>query len=121
MIPYHYDDDCDILVVTDVQKWHILDSEDPLKEIWSLSAYSYTKKAVEEVERELTAANLRLPTKVTTPLSSGYRPELDSKPELDPKRQNYYQGLIGILRWICELGRVDIVTPVSMLSRYLVM
>ena len=28
--------------------------------------------------------------------------------------------MIGILRWICELGRLDILTPVSMLSRYLV-
>jgi hypothetical protein len=28
--------------------------------------------------------------------------------------------LIGVLRWICELGRLDILMPVSMLSRYLV-
>lgn len=92
-----------------------------MKERWALSAYSYTKKAIEEVEREVTAANIRLPTKVTTPLSSGYRPELDNTLELDPNRQNYYQGLIGIFIWICELGRIEIVTPVSMLSRYLVM
>jgi len=32
---------------------------------------------------------------------------------------NYYQGLIGILRWIVELGRIDIIVPVTMLSCYL--
>jgi hypothetical protein len=28
--------------------------------------------------------------------------------------------LIGVLRWIVELGRIDIIVPVTMLSRYLV-
>jgi hypothetical protein len=28
--------------------------------------------------------------------------------------------LIGVLRWICELGRIDILVAVSMLSRYVV-
>jgi hypothetical protein len=32
----------------------------------------------------------------------------------------YFEGLIRILRWICELGRIDILMPVSILSRYLV-
>jgi hypothetical protein len=85
-----------------------------------MSSTNYTKKAIEEVERELREANLKLPTKVTTPLASGYRPEIDATAELDADRQNYYQGLIGVLRWICELGRIDILTSVSMLSRYLV-
>jgi hypothetical protein len=31
---------------------------------------------------------------------------------------NYYQGLIGILRWIVELGWIDIIVPVTMLSCY---
>ncbi|KAI2492438.1 Reverse transcriptase (RNA-dependent DNA polymerase) [Fragilaria crotonensis] len=50
----------------------------------------------------------------------GYRPELDQTAELDAQRLNYYQGLVGVLRWICELGRVDILMPVSLMSRYLV-
>ncbi|KAI2504182.1 Reverse transcriptase (RNA-dependent DNA polymerase) [Fragilaria crotonensis] len=60
------------------------------------------------------------PKNVATPLSSGYRPELDLSPELGSKQLNYYQGLIGVLRWICEIGRIDILMPVSMMSRYLV-
>lgn len=85
-----------------------------------MSSTNYTKKAVAEVERELKEIDMRLPTKTKTPLSSGYRPEIDATAELDPDRLNYYQGLIGILRWICELGRLDIMVPVSMMSRYLV-
>lgn len=110
----------DLYLGSDVKKWFIQGSEDPAKVRWALSSEGYTKKAVEEVKRELKAADLKLPTKVTTPISTGYRPELDSTLELDSARQNYYQGLIGVLRWICELGRVDIVTAVSMLARYLV-
>ena len=31
----------------------------------------------------------------------------------------YYQSLIGILRWIVELGRVDVCLEVSMMSSHL--
>jgi hypothetical protein len=78
----------------------------------------YTKRAISELEVELDAVGKRLPTKVAMPLSSGYCPELDTTCELNSEWQNYFQGLIGILRWICELGRLDILMPVSMLSRY---
>ena len=44
---------------------------------------------------------------------------MDQSPELDAQRANYFQGLIGVLRWIIELGRIDIMVAVSMLSRYL--
>ena len=52
------------------------------------------------------------------PLASGYHPELDSTRELSPRLITQYQGHIGVLRWICELGRIDILVAVSMLSRY---
>jgi hypothetical protein len=84
-----------------------------------MSSDTYVARAIKEVERELNEADQRLATKATTPLSSGYRPELDVSPELDPKRANYYQGLIGVLRWMCELGRIDILLPVSLLSSFL--
>jgi hypothetical protein len=38
---------------------------------------------------------------------------------LDPTRANFYQSQIEILRWCVELGRIDIITEVSMLSTYL--
>ena len=87
---------------------------------WGLSADTYVKNAVEEVERELNNSGMvPLPKKVASPMTNDYRPECDASKELDARRANYYQGLIGVLRWICELGRVDILVEVSMLSQYL--
>lgn len=48
------------------------------------------------------------PAKVQTPIRTSYRPELDVSPELGPTESAYYQSLIGTLRWIVKLGRVDI-------------
>jgi hypothetical protein len=53
------------------------------------------------------------------PFAVGYKPELDESPELDPTRANLYQLYIGILRWCVELGRIDMITEVSMVSTYL--
>jgi hypothetical protein len=85
-----------------------------------MSSEKYIKQAVADVETELAKVDKCLPTRVTTPVSQGYRPELDQSRELDAKRGQYYQSLIGVLRWICELGRLDILVAVSMLSRYVV-
>jgi hypothetical protein len=102
-----------------VSKFYIDGAPDPEKPTWAMSSEKYVKQAVSDVEQELSSVDKCLPTRVTTPLSQGYRPELDQSRELDAKRGQYYQSLIGVLRWICELGRVDILVAVSMLSRYL--
>jgi hypothetical protein len=103
----------------EVCKHYIESLEDPTKVRWALSLDKYVDRAVNEVERQLSEAGRKLKTKVKTPLSLGYQPELDKMPELDARRANYCQGLIGILHWMCELGRVDILVDVSKLSRYL--
>jgi hypothetical protein len=92
----------------------------PMKQVWAMSPQEYIRRAIQEVECKLALDNSYLPKKVQTPLSNGYRPELNFSIELDSQRTNYYQGLIGVLRWIVELGRMDIIVPVTMLSRYLV-
>jgi hypothetical protein len=52
-------------------------------------------------------------------LSSGYEPNLDVTPELDAERSSLYQSQIGVLRWMVEIGQVDILTDVSVLSSHL--
>ena len=103
-----------------VSKFYIDGASDPEKARWAMSSEKYVKQTVADVEKELESVEKGLPTRVTTPLSQGYRPELDQSRELDARRGQYYQSLIGVLRWIGELGRVDILVAVSMLSRYLV-
>jgi hypothetical protein len=49
---------------------------------------------------------------------SNYLPELDGTPELEPEDLQYFQELIGMLRWAAELGHVDILHEVSILLQY---
>ena len=46
-----------------------------------------------------------------------HHPELDASKDLEDL--NTYQQLFGILRWSCELGRIYILTEVSVLSQHL--
>jgi hypothetical protein len=89
-------------------KFYIDGADNPEKPRWAMSSEKYVKQAVADVETELEKVDQCIPTRVTTPVSQGYRPELDQSRELDAKRSQYYQSLIGVLRWICELGRLDI-------------
>ena len=57
-----------------------------------------------------------MPKKARAALSNQYRPEIEVTPELEPVDAAYYQSLIGILRWMVELGRIDICVEVSMMS-----
>ena len=50
-----------------------------------------------------------------------YEPPLDVSPELDLVLSFYYQSHIGILRWMVELGWIDINTEVKMLELHLLL
>jgi hypothetical protein len=86
---------------------------------WAFSASQYVQEAVKNLEMQLEERGVKLTVKASAPIASGYRPELDVSPELDPDDASHYQSLIGILRWIVELGRIDICCEVSMLSSHL--
>ena len=104
----------DTYLGADIEMYELADGT----KAWSLSSNTYVKRAIEEVERELALAGKCLKKKVMSPLASGYRPELDASPELDDKRSSYYSSLMGVLRWCVELGRVDIVVEVGLLTRF---
>ena len=50
-----------------------------------------------------------------------YKPKLDCTGEFKTDGLQWYQELIGLLRWACELGRVDILYEVAIMSKYLAM
>ena len=104
----------------DVKKYYIEGADDEQKARWALSAETYINRVVADVDSELALVGKKLLKSAKTPLSSGYRPEVDLSRELSPEKLSYYQGLIGVLRWICELGRVDCLVAVSLMSRYIV-
>ena len=61
----------------------------------------------------------KFPKGLENPFTKGYVPELDRNSDLEPKAASYFQLLIGILRWIMELGHVDIIIKVLMKSFFL--
>ena len=89
---------------------------------WAFGSSQYVQAAVKNVESYLKERGADpLPARAYTPITTDYRPELDITPELRLKEASHFMSLIGILRWIVELGRIDICCEVSMLSSHLAM
>jgi hypothetical protein len=90
---------------------------------WSMSASKYVQEAVSNVEDYLgkNFGGRILPKKANSPWPYEYVSELDTSPELKPDLANYYQSQIGVLHWMVELGRVDIITEVSVLASHMAM
>jgi hypothetical protein len=74
-----------------------------------MSDQTYIKRAIAKVKLMSDEINQRQKTKVTTPIADQYCAALDVTTEFDSDRIMYFQGLIRVLQWIFELGRLDIV------------
>ena len=55
------------------------------------------------------------------PFLLGYEPCMDVSPLLSPDEASYFQTIIGVMRWMVELERIDIAVEVSQLSSFLAM
>jgi hypothetical protein len=87
---------------------------------WAFSSSQYVQAAVKNVEAYLEKQERwKMPSVAETPMVTAYRPELDVSLELGDVDAAYYMSLIGVLRWMVELGRVDICLEVSMMSSHL--
>jgi hypothetical protein len=82
--------------------------------VWGMNSTQYIKEARLCIELELEQTNHSLRGKPSIPMQADYRPELDVSPLLGPDQANYYESLIGILRWAVELGRIDIYIDVAL-------
>ena len=83
-----------------------------------MSSENYVKAAIENLESKLGKSDMYLP-KCRTPMSTSYHPSEDITKELNVEGVQFYQELIGILRWEVEIGRVDILLEVSILLSHL--
>ena len=91
-------------------------------ECWTLSPSKYVWEAVKNCEEFLKTnfdGKFSLPKSAPNAFVQNYEPEIDVSEPLDPDRASYYQTLIGVMRWMVEIGRVDIATEVSILSSHL--
>jgi len=89
-------------------------------EAWSASARNYVKTAVRNMEEVLSLDPIpsKLHNRIDRPLPLSYRPEVDVSPTLSQEMTTRFQTGLGVLRWIVKLGRLDILTEVSMLSAH---
>ena len=86
---------------------------------WAMSPEKYLKAAIETLETKLKSQGRPLPGKCGTPFAYKYHPAMDVTDELDADGIQEYQELIGVLRWATEIGRVDILLEVALLSTHL--
>ena len=88
-------------------------------EMWGISSVDYVKAAIKTLREAMKSRpHLKWPNRVSTPMILNYTPELDASPELGTEDIQFYQELIGMLRWATELGRTDILLETSLLSQY---
>jgi hypothetical protein len=87
-----------------------------------MSSIKYVHTEVQNVQEYLNKnGDRKLKKNASAPFEAPYRADNDESPVLGPKMASYFQSQIGILRWCVELGRIDIITEVSMLSTFLCM
>jgi len=105
----------------DISKFDVQDHRGKETECWGFSCSSYITRIITELEAKLRdELQYRLPTHAVSPLSTNYHPEIDDTDELDDRGIEWHQGLVGTLRWMVEIGRIDISHAVSVMSSYLV-
>jgi hypothetical protein len=89
---------------------------------WGLSPSKYVAQAVKNCAKHLTDKLNNcfcLPQPADNPFPYDYCPGLDLSEPLDPECSSFYQHHIGVMRWMVELGRIDIAIEVSLLSSHL--
>jgi hypothetical protein len=89
---------------------------------WGLSPSKYVVHAVKNCQLHLTeklAGRYSILAWADNPFPVDYDPSTDLTDILDPDCSSFYQHLIGVMRWMVELGCIDIATEVAMLSSYL--
>ena len=93
----------------------VMDSHD----CWTMTSEQQIKAVIVNIEAKLDKEEQRLPSRCLMPMKAGYHSEIDTSAELKTDGIQYFQELIGILQWACELGHIDIATEVSLLSSHL--
>ena len=85
---------------------------------WTFLRKYYIKSAIINTKDRVACSKRKLRTKVDTQMSQNYNSELYSSPLSSPHEITNFQEFIGILHWTIELGCMDILHEVSILSAY---
>ena len=87
-------------------------------EAWATSAPKYVQEAMSNSESYFNEylQGRKFVTKIIHVFKSEYDPLMDLSADPASIFLNYYQTQIGVLRWMVELGMIDIITEVFMLT-----
>ena len=91
-------------------------------ECWSLSPSKYVQEAVKNCRKHLKEnfdGKFTMPNNAPNAFPIDYEQQVDTTPGLNPDESLYHQFLIGIVRWLVEIGRVNILDKCSLLSSHL--
>ena len=67
---------------------------------WTITSYDYVIAAVKTIKDALTKkGRWKMPNKAITPMTALFVPELYGTDELGPDSIQFYQEMIGMLRW----------------------
>jgi hypothetical protein len=84
-----------------------------------IEMYVLCRSYIANIEGFLKARDEKqLKSKTSCVLPSDQKPEMDVTDLLTEQDAGYYQSQIGILRWVVELGRIDIATEMSTLAAF---
>ena len=83
---------------------------------FSLNADKYLKDALKNLDDWVMLENLVIKKYVKSLFPTKYLPEMDTTQVLDEEGAAWYLSHIWILRWLAELGRIDIATEGNLLA-----
>ena len=116
--------DPNLYLGANIRRWKYTSDDGTTQECWAMGSESYVKEAVRVCDNLMDKYGMSYTSTGKhgrkSPFNSHeYRAELETSNYCNHEMVTVFQNLIGILRWICELGRIDIVYEVSILSQYL--
>jgi hypothetical protein len=87
----------EIYLGANISEWSISGEK-----MWAMSSRHYINEAIRCLEVELQKSGQQLVGKPSTPMTPGYRPELDVSPLLEPDQVSYFMSLI-----VSYVGRLN--------------
>ena len=91
---------------------------------WYISPSKYVQEAVcnsQKYLKENLSDEYELISNAPNPVPLVYELCIDVSPLLLPDEASYFQTIIGVMRWMVDMGRVDIAVEVLWISSFLAM
>ena len=89
---------------------------------WGMSPLNYVREVAKNFAKHLKdnlPGKYTLPACDENPFFMGYEAITETSKDLYPSEEYYFQSVIGVMRWMVEIGRIDIATELSLILSHL--